>query len=38
LRTRSPLEYSLQERPKGYLEALCMEVCELTMNGKRKNL
>jgi hypothetical protein len=38
LGTHSQVECSLQERPKGYLEALCMEVCGLTTNSKRKNL
>jgi hypothetical protein len=34
----SQVKYSLHERPKGYLEALYMEVCRLTTIGKRKYL
>jgi hypothetical protein len=38
LGTRSQVECPLQGRPKGHLEAPCMELCGLTMNDKRKNL
>jgi hypothetical protein len=36
--THPQVECPLQERPKGCLEALCMEVHRLTMSNRKKGL